>query len=90
MRLNSAKDLDVYKMAYQSAMEVFELSKQFPPEERFALEPVMHFSLVDVAGFLEHQRCSIPQPKVGATQERLPWEGIRKSLYSERVAAFPR
>ena len=37
MRLNSAKDLDVYKMAYQSAMEVFELSKQFPPGERFAL-----------------------------------------------------
>jgi len=37
MRLNSAKDLDVYKRAYALAMEIFEASKFFPPEERFAL-----------------------------------------------------
>jgi four helix bundle protein len=37
MQLNSAKDLDVYKKAYQLAMEVFEVSKAFPDEERFAL-----------------------------------------------------
>jgi len=37
MRLNSAKDLDVYSLAYELAMEIFELSKKFPPEERFAL-----------------------------------------------------
>jgi four helix bundle protein len=37
MRLNSAKDLDVYKKAYVLAMEIFEVSKKFPPEERFAL-----------------------------------------------------
>ena len=37
MRINSAKDLEVYKKAYKLAMEVFELSKRFPPEERFAL-----------------------------------------------------
>lgn len=37
MRLNSAKDLDVYKMSYALAMQLFELTKQFPPEERFAL-----------------------------------------------------
>ncbi len=37
MRINSAKDLDVYKKAYELAMKVFEMSKGFPPEERFAL-----------------------------------------------------
>ena len=37
MKLNSAKDLEVYKKAYKLAMAVFELSKRFPPEERFAL-----------------------------------------------------
>jgi four helix bundle protein len=36
-RVNSAKDLDVYKVAYDLAMMIFELSKGFPPEERFAL-----------------------------------------------------
>src|SRR6266481_4089984 len=37
MRINSAKELHVYKKAYELAMKVFELSKNFPPEERFAL-----------------------------------------------------
>ena len=37
MQLNSAKDLEVYKKAYQLAMTIFELSKRFPSEERFAL-----------------------------------------------------
>lgn len=37
MRLNSAKDLHVYKKGYQLAMEVFEVSREFPTEERFAL-----------------------------------------------------
>jgi four helix bundle protein len=37
MRLNSAKDLDVYKKAYTLAMEIFQITKAFPPEERFAL-----------------------------------------------------
>ena len=37
MRLNSAKDLDVYKKAYQLAMRIFEVSKRFPSDEKFAL-----------------------------------------------------
>ena len=36
-RINSAKDLAVYKAAYNLAMEIFELSKGFPPEERYGL-----------------------------------------------------
>ena len=37
MQINSAKELKVYQKAYELAMRVFELSKHFPPEERFAL-----------------------------------------------------
>lgn len=37
MQINSAKDLNVYKAAYDLAMKIFEISKRFPPEERFAL-----------------------------------------------------
>lgn len=31
------QDLVIYQMAFDAAMEIFELSKQFPYEERFAL-----------------------------------------------------
>src|SRR2546423_4112668 len=37
MQISSPKNLNVYQKAYFLAMEVFELSKSFPPEERFAL-----------------------------------------------------
>jgi four helix bundle protein len=37
MRINSAKDLEVYKKAYSLSMEIFEKSKSFPPEEKYAL-----------------------------------------------------
>jgi four helix bundle protein len=37
MQITSAKELVVYQKAYQLAMSIFELSKKFPSEERFAL-----------------------------------------------------
>ena len=37
MQIKSAKELEVYKKGYLLAMEVFQLSKSFPPEEKFAL-----------------------------------------------------
>ncbi len=37
MAVQSAKELQVYKKAYALAMRIFELSKRFPPEERYAL-----------------------------------------------------
>ena len=36
-RIESAKDLIVYKVAYQLSMGIFEMTKTFPPEERYAL-----------------------------------------------------
>jgi four helix bundle protein len=37
LKINSAKDLIVYKKAYSLSMQIFELSKSFPKEERYAL-----------------------------------------------------
>src|SRR5437762_9574950 len=37
MQIESAKDLDVYKLAHEFAMEIFEITKRFPSEERYAL-----------------------------------------------------
>jgi four helix bundle protein len=37
MKINSAKDLKVYKEAYELAMQIFEISKQWPPEEKYSL-----------------------------------------------------
>ncbi len=37
MKIETAKDLEVYRVAYKLAMRVFELSKQFPTDERWAL-----------------------------------------------------
>ena len=37
IRINSAKDLKVYQLAYRLSMRIFELTRSFPPEERFAL-----------------------------------------------------
>jgi four helix bundle protein len=37
MRINDFTELFVYKSAYDAAMEIFELSKGWPKEERYAL-----------------------------------------------------
>jgi four helix bundle protein len=37
MRINSAKDLIVYEKAYALAMDIYQISKGFPKEERYAL-----------------------------------------------------
>jgi len=36
-RISSVRDLDVYKLAFEAAMEIFQISKSFPPEERYSL-----------------------------------------------------
>jgi hypothetical protein len=37
MVVQGHKDLKVYRLAYQLAMQVFHVSKRFPFDERFAL-----------------------------------------------------
>ncbi len=37
MKIKSHKDLDVYNMAFDLAMKIFEISKSFPKEEKYSL-----------------------------------------------------
>ena len=37
MKLQCAEDLIVFQKAYSSAMRIFEISKRFPAEERYAM-----------------------------------------------------
>lgn len=37
MQINSFRDLIVYQKAYTLAMEIFEISKSFPKEEKYSL-----------------------------------------------------
>ena len=36
-KIKNARDLEVYKLSFKCAMEIFQLTKNFPPEERFSL-----------------------------------------------------
>jgi four helix bundle protein len=36
-RINSARDLEVYKLAFDCAMRIFHITKAFPTEERYSL-----------------------------------------------------
>ncbi|MEN9871560.1 MAG: hypothetical protein RLZZ171_2552, partial [Cyanobacteriota bacterium] len=35
--ISNHEDLEVYKIAFKAAMEIFELSKNFPKEEKYSL-----------------------------------------------------
>jgi four helix bundle protein len=35
--INSNRELEVYKLAFKCAMEIFQISKSFPAEERYSL-----------------------------------------------------
>src|SRR5256885_11535147 len=37
MQIETAKDLNVYKLAYELAMAIFEATKSFPSDEKYAL-----------------------------------------------------
>jgi four helix bundle protein len=44
MKIRSAKELIVYKKAFDLGMRIFEITKTFPPEERYALTGQMRRS----------------------------------------------
>ena len=37
MKITTHRDLEVYKNAFADAMAIFQLSKRFPPEEKYSL-----------------------------------------------------
>ncbi len=51
-RIQTHKDLRVYQLSYELAMEIFEISRTFPKEERFALTSQIRNSSRSVAANL--------------------------------------
>ena len=43
-KIESVRDLDVYKMAFEAAMRIFRLTKGFPVEEKYSLTDQMRRS----------------------------------------------
>lgn len=37
MKIRSHRDLETYQMAFKAAMEIFELTKEFPKDEKYSL-----------------------------------------------------
>ena len=37
MKIRSHRELDVYKLAFEAAMKIFEITKGFPKEEKYSL-----------------------------------------------------
>ena len=44
MKIRTQKELEVYKLAFESAMKIFEISKSFPKEETYSLTDQMRRS----------------------------------------------
>ncbi len=44
MKIRTHMELDVYKLAFQAAMKIFEISKSFPKEETYSLTDQMRRS----------------------------------------------
>jgi hypothetical protein len=49
MKIRSHKYLETYQLAFKSAMEIFELTKEFPKEERYSLTDQIPGKLVNMA-----------------------------------------
>jgi four helix bundle protein len=52
MKIRSHKELDVYKMSFDSAMRIFDISKRFPKEETYSLTDQIRRSSRSVCGNL--------------------------------------
>lgn len=50
MKIRTHKDLDVYKLAFDSAMKIFEITKSFPKEETYSLTDQIRRSSRSVCG----------------------------------------
>ena len=49
MKIQNHNELDVFKMAFESSMKIFEISKKFPKEEKYSLTDQIRRSSRSVA-----------------------------------------
>ena len=56
MQIRSAKDLKVYQKAYELAMEIFNISKQWPAEEKYSLTDQIREQKMSITGLIQGWR----------------------------------
>ncbi len=49
-KIRTHKDLDVYQLSFEAGMQIFEISKNFPKEERYSLTDQIRRSSRSVSG----------------------------------------
>ena len=49
-KIRTHKDLDVYQLSFEAGMQIFELSKNFPKEEKYSLTDQIRRSSRSVSG----------------------------------------
>ena len=72
-RINSVRDLEVYKLAFETAMEIFEMSKQFPKEETYSLTGQARRSSRLVLRILQKDGVNFQMQRKKQQKHRLGW-----------------
>jgi four helix bundle protein len=76
-KIRTHKDLDVYQLSFEAGMEIFELSKNFPKEEKYSLTDQIRRSSRSVSGNIAE----------AWRHRRYPKSFISKLSFSEGEAA---
>ena len=63
MKIKTHKDLEVYQISFNVAMEIFELTKNFPKEEMYSLTDQIRRSSRSVSGNIAEAFRSRRYPK---------------------------
>ena len=88
--IKSVKDLKVYQIAYQLAMEIFEITKKFPKKETYSLTDQMRRSSRSVAinireGFAKRKYEQVfirhLNDSLGSSEETMRMVRLCKRLY---------
>lgn len=77
MKIRSHKELEVYKLSFNAAMRIFEISKRFPKEETYSLTDQIRRSSRSVCGNIAE----------GFRKRRYPKAFVSKISDSEGEAA---
>ena len=81
----SAKDLDVYKVTYKIAMEIFEISRIWPKEEKYSLTDQIRRSSRSVCVNL--REAWLPAPLPAPHSDRMTEPTGRKVGHTGRLPA---
>ena len=103
-KIRTHKDLDVYQLSFEAGMQIFDISKNFPKEERYSLTDQIRRSSRSVSGNIaeawRHRRypksfvskLSTSEGEAAETQVWLDYalacEYIKKPIHQELITKY--